>query len=262
MTYLVGVTFPDCVSYGTNGGPRWLTDVITLKSGHERRNQEWEDTRYEYDAALGVKTYDDLRQVIDVFQQARGKLHSFRWKDWLEFEATDEYVEILDDGTGQASKIYGDYVRKLTKLKAGVTLVGATLNSVDLDTGIITFTGLSSGTYTSIDRTNPANVNDTAHGLSTGDRVRITGESGMTEVNNKSFTIEVTGPDDYELVGVDATGYGADGTGGTITIYPVGIGWSGEFDVHVRFDTDTLPVRLDAYNLGSASIPIIEDREE
>jgi len=62
-----------------------------------------------------------------------------------------------------------------------------------------------------ITQANPAVVTtvESAHGLSTGDEIHITGVVGMTEVNDLTFTITVVDADEFSLDGEDSTGHGA-----------------------------------------------------
>lgn len=49
------VVFPDEIAYGSKGGPKFQTTVVTLGSGVERRNQDWSRVRAEYDVSHGIK---------------------------------------------------------------------------------------------------------------------------------------------------------------------------------------------------------------
>ncbi|MBS0342006.1 MAG: phage tail protein, partial [Proteobacteria bacterium] len=56
-----------------------------------------------------------------------------------------------------------------------------------------------------------------AHGLALGTVGRIAAVVGMTEVNNKLFVVDNPDTNDFELAGVDATGYTPYTSGGTFT---------------------------------------------
>lgn len=75
------VLFPTDISRGSQGGPERRTDVVVLGSGHEERNARWADSRRSYNAGYGVKSLDDLNAVISFFEERRGRLHGFRWRD-------------------------------------------------------------------------------------------------------------------------------------------------------------------------------------
>lgn len=151
--------FPSEISYGSRGGPRRLTQVVTLKSGYEERNQSWQHSRRRYDASIGIRNTKHLHDVIDFWEARRGRLYGFRWKDWLDFkssrgrEVPTSVDVILDAGDGaktqfQLVKRYEnggeEYVRPIKKPVAGTVLVSVnnvtvTGWTVDTTTGVITF---------------------------------------------------------------------------------------------------------------------------
>jgi uncharacterized protein (TIGR02217 family) len=154
--------FPTDISRGAQGGPERRTDVVVLGSGFEERNARWANSRRAWNAGYGIKSLDDLHAVIAFFEERRGKLYGFRWKDHADFKscppqsaiaATDQQLGL---GTGaQASfqlvKRYGaDFApwdRTIVKPVAGTVLVAvdgvalalATHFTVNFATGIITF---------------------------------------------------------------------------------------------------------------------------
>ena len=73
--------FPTAISRAAHGGPERRTDVVVLGSGAEERNARWADSRRSYNAGYGVKSLDDLHAVIAFFEERRGRLHGFRWRD-------------------------------------------------------------------------------------------------------------------------------------------------------------------------------------
>lgn len=77
-------------------------------------------------------------------------------------------------------------------------------------------TAVLTGTITGITQANPAVVTVTGHGLATGDAVLIAGVVGMTEVNDRRFTITVLTANTFQLDGEDSTGHTAYTSGGTI----------------------------------------------
>jgi len=62
----------------------------------------------------------------------------------------------------------------------------------------------------------PVVITATSHGYSNGDRVYITGVTGMTEINNREFTVANVTTDTFELSGVDGSGFSAFVSGGTV----------------------------------------------
>ncbi|MXU66322.1 DUF2460 domain-containing protein [Oceanomicrobium pacificus] len=79
--------FPTALSFGAAGGPERRTDIVTLANGHEERNSPWAHARRRYDAGMGLRSLDDLAEVLAFFEARRGQLHGFRWKDWADFKS-------------------------------------------------------------------------------------------------------------------------------------------------------------------------------
>lgn len=75
--------------------------------------------------------------------------------------------------------------------------------------------GTTDKSITGITNANPAVVTSTAHGFTTGNLITITDVLGMTEVNDRSFIINVLNDDNFELVGENSTAHGVYTSGGT-----------------------------------------------
>ena len=74
--------------------------------------------------------------------------------------------------------------------------------------------GVDSISITAITNANPARVTAVAHGFVSGNLVEIVNVGGMTELNDRFFTISVVTDDTFELVGEDATAHGIYTSGG------------------------------------------------
>lgn len=156
------ILFPLDIALKSAGGPQRRTDVVTLGSGREERNARWAHSRRRYDAGYGVKTHQALSQVVAFFEERRGRLHGFRWRDRLDHSsaAPETDVTALDQiiGTGDGvtdtfalSKTYGGiyspYRRPIEKLVSGSVRVAVagddaeegTAFTVDTATGVVTF---------------------------------------------------------------------------------------------------------------------------
>ena len=145
------VRFPLDVALGARGGPERMTDVVTLSSGREERNQRWAQSRRRYNAGYGIKSRADMQTVLAFFEERRGRFHSFLWRDGLDNSSNG--LQPLGTGNGSATqfqlvKRYGaafdPYDRPITKPVAatvdvfadGVATGGF---AVDALTGIVTF---------------------------------------------------------------------------------------------------------------------------
>jgi len=78
------VRFPTEISRGSTSGTERKTQIVVLGSGHEQRNSSWADSRRYYNAGYGIKTLDDLYKVVEFYEERRGRLYGFRWKDRLD----------------------------------------------------------------------------------------------------------------------------------------------------------------------------------
>src|SRR5688572_4756082 len=76
--------FPLDIALKSAGGPERKTEIVALGSGREERNARWAHSRRRYDAGYGVKTLDALSAVVAFFEERRGRLHGFRWRDRLD----------------------------------------------------------------------------------------------------------------------------------------------------------------------------------
>lgn len=83
------VRFPVGISLGAQGGPERRTDVVILGSGFEERNSRWADSRRTYNAGYGVRSLDDLHKVIEFFEERRGRLYGFRWRDHADWKSCE-----------------------------------------------------------------------------------------------------------------------------------------------------------------------------
>jgi uncharacterized protein (TIGR02217 family) len=162
MTAFHEILFPLDISLKSAGGPQRRTDVVVLGSGREERNARWAHSRRRYDAGYGVKTFEALAQVVAFFEERRGRLYGFRFRDRLDHSsaapgaavaATDQEIGTGDGATAAfaLAKTYGSlwspYRRPITKPVAGsvrvavdgTELAEGTEFSVDATTGIVTF---------------------------------------------------------------------------------------------------------------------------
>ena len=104
------VRFPTNISFGSSGGPQRRTEIVTIGSGREHRNQRWANSRRRYDAGYGVKDLDTLHEVVAFFEARRGSLHGFRFRDPLDWKSrsplgeTDAQDQKIGEGDGVATK--------------------------------------------------------------------------------------------------------------------------------------------------------------
>lgn len=83
------------------------------------------------------------------------------------------------------------------------TADSVTENTISVNSDITSF----ASDITNITQANPALVTSPSHGFVNGDLVYIVGVSGMIEVNNRTFTVDNSTTDTFELQGVNSTGF-------------------------------------------------------
>jgi uncharacterized protein (TIGR02217 family) len=156
------VLFPLDIALKSAGGPERRTEIVALGSGREERNARWAHSRRRYDAGYGVKSLEALSAVVAFFEERRGRLHGFRWRDRLDHSsaapgvavsATDQAIGTGDGETGTFALVktygglYAPYQRPIAKPVPGSIRVAVDGSEVaegmaftcDTATGIATF---------------------------------------------------------------------------------------------------------------------------
>lgn len=156
------VRFPVPVALGARGGPERRTDIVTTASGREERNARWAHARRRYDAGSAIRTLTQLEAVLAFFEERRGRLYGFRWRDRIDWKScplaaaprfSDQNLGVGDATTRVFAlrKLYGGayapYWRDIAKPVAGSVKVGVAgvekAEGVDFDvdvaTGLVTF---------------------------------------------------------------------------------------------------------------------------
>lgn len=151
------VRFPVAVSFGATGGPERRTEIVALTSGREQRNLRLAHSRRHFDAGTGVRSLNDLYEIIGFFEARRGAFHGFRFRDPFDMKscrpdqqpaASDQQIGLGDGAATQFQlvKWYGEgpdaYARPVTRPVAGTVRVavdGVETSdfSVDLATGMV-----------------------------------------------------------------------------------------------------------------------------
>jgi uncharacterized protein (TIGR02217 family) len=156
------VRFPLDISRGAQGGPERRTEIVVLGSGAEERNSRWAQSRRTWNAGYGVHSLDALHAIIAFFEERRGRLHGFRWRDPADWKSCapqatpgplDQQIGTGDGATAtfQLTKIYGGsfapWTRTIEKpvagtvsiAVAGIARTAGTHFTVDATTGRVTF---------------------------------------------------------------------------------------------------------------------------
>lgn len=220
--------FPTDISYGSGGGPRFRTEMVTTATGFKHRTSKWAQPLAVFDVGYGIKTTEQMQVLQDFYYEMRGAFHTFKFKNWNDYTQTDHPLVPTGAATLQLAIQRGagfDYhYKKITKPATNITFelngssYGATVN---LTTGVISLISTNTKFITAVTQANPAVVTtNIAHGYANGDIVEIVGVVGMTELNGNLYTVAGATSTTFQLSGIDSTGYTAYSSAGTINKYP------------------------------------------
>lgn len=266
------VQFPTDNSEGTSGGPSFSTIVTTASTGFETRVPMWRVGKYKFTVIYSLKSPAKMIPVVAFFIARAGKSRGFRFKDWSDFQATNEPLTVTGSKFVQLIKTYSSgsisYVRNIYKPQTNLTPTTLKRNNVsyttftlDTTTGLVTLTADSTKNITGITQAAQAVVTATAHGFSNGDYIYFENVQGMTQINGLVGVIQSSTTNTF-TVNIDSTGFNAYSAGGLAEkfIQPSEtLNWSGEFDVPVRFDVDEMDVVQTASEIRDwTSVPLVE----
>lgn len=155
------VQFPLQLAPAVQSAPEFMTDIITIDGGYEKRNQLWSQARRRYDARMGIRSVADANALMYFFQARAGRARGFRLKDIQDYTsnrdgvsnpAWNDQVIGVGDGTRTVFQLIKNYgsggvtqQRDIRKPVSGTVLIGvngaATVGgwSVNTTNGLVTF---------------------------------------------------------------------------------------------------------------------------
>src|SRR5690606_33911600 len=112
------VRFPVKISFGSSGGPERKTDIVEMSTGAEERNSPWLHSRRRYNVAYGIRSMNQIHDVLAFFEARHGMLNSFRYKDWADYKSCgpDDTISPTDQvlGTGDGTEDKFQLVKRYT----------------------------------------------------------------------------------------------------------------------------------------------------
>lgn len=232
------------------------TRLVVMPSGREQRIKQWTFSRRRYQIDVRMRTPTQGATLIAFWEARDGALRGFRFKDWTDYQATNEVLPNTGLPTMQLLKTYTSGSQSRTRnIYAPVASPAVTMRknagafggfTLDTTTGLVTLTALNSKAITAITQAASAVVTvGASHGFAINDRVHFTGVVGMTQINGLVGNVSATAATTI-TVNINSTAFSTYTSGGTASKYMVTtdtFDWAGEFDVPVRFDNQ-------AQNLG------------
>lgn len=91
--------FPENISYNFNVISEFKTDIITAKSGKEQRNTIWENEKLKFKINNENLTNENINEIFNFFKLMKGRSNGFRFKNWANFKATNEFLGIVNNNS-------------------------------------------------------------------------------------------------------------------------------------------------------------------
>lgn len=160
MSFIETPRLNDRVRLGYVAGPEYSTNVVNYKNGNERRNSNWSLPRRKYQVPYTNITPTQYADLVAAFYAAKGQANGLRFKDWLDYSATNQSLGNAPSGTTAVQLIktytYGSslYTRTIKKpvsatvYQAGIAKPGTLATSTGLFTPSTSWTEGQALTWT------------------------------------------------------------------------------------------------------------------
>lgn len=117
------IRFPESISIKSTTSINFNTNITSSKNGKEKRIINRSESIMVYDIVSGVKSKQDIEEVTKLFRLVKGRAIGFRYKDWLDYSAINQQIDIGDGEKTkfQLIKTYTDlnsknkYIREIKK---------------------------------------------------------------------------------------------------------------------------------------------------
>ncbi|HYN46338.1 MAG TPA: DUF2460 domain-containing protein, partial [Allosphingosinicella sp.] len=128
------VRFPIGLGREVSAEPAFSTAIVTTAGGAEQRNSEWAEARLTFDAGPGLRSEEDLHDLLGFFRARRGAAVGFRLEDPFDNSSNGMIGEpgAADQALGMGDgvrtefplvKCYGAQVRRITRPVIGTVRV-------------------------------------------------------------------------------------------------------------------------------------------
>lgn len=144
------IRFPESIAFNSSSILEFNTTIIKAKNGYEQRNINWNSNKMKFNIINGIKTKTELDELITFFKNVKGAGYGFRFKDFTDYQAENQYIGVGNGETKefQLIKAYrvSDnivYYRKITKpvistVRVFINDIESKDFNIDLTTGLIT----------------------------------------------------------------------------------------------------------------------------
>lgn len=209
-------TMPDIYSQGSSFGLGFDTRITALDSGAEERLSR-SPGRRQYEVNLSIWDTAQLMELYKFFLAvARGSLHSFRFKDWLDYATTEDGVTHNGNAvssTDDVLQLVSGRTYRLTKTYTfGNESYTRNLRHIKLNTFVMQRNGADTMDYVLDDVNGLVTIGGTASITSATFGCEFYTQCRFGDDTDKNFQIALYGKDTGELPSVqlieDVTDYG------------------------------------------------------
>lgn len=99
--------FPTDISYGSKGGPGFNTSIMEVDSGQEQRVARRDQEKNIYDAAYGIKSFDQLSTLARFYRARKGCANGYPYKDWVDYTSNPTNPSYRGTGPGTRDQLIG-----------------------------------------------------------------------------------------------------------------------------------------------------------
>lgn len=155
--------FPEGIAQNASGGPVWSTAKGKTSGGKRTTNRRWLYPKHRFKFAMPGRAGAEFEQLRAWFYITGGAADGFRWRDYSDYVCTRDNSSLtpIAGSQWQLNRVYSvgafTFERPIVKPVAGVVVYRTRASvetvasdaTVDVTTGVVTFTGHQAGdTYT------------------------------------------------------------------------------------------------------------------
>jgi uncharacterized protein (TIGR02217 family) len=100
----LNIKLPESISYLSEGGPRFLTNISSSNNLYEYRSQKILEPTMIYKIHYSKLNKYMIQELISFFYITKGRRYSFRFKDFLDFEV------VIQNKNNNTKNIYKNYI--------------------------------------------------------------------------------------------------------------------------------------------------------
>ena len=163
MSAFLEARLADQISYGFQAVPSYMTRIVPMDNGREKRNANWTKAKRRYTSQFMTFTDAQFALLLALFHAVQGSAYGFRFKDWTDYTATLESlgttpganqtpVQLIKTYTNGANSTVRTITRpvagKVTVYQAGVAKAGTFSTTTGLFTPTTNWTAATALTWT------------------------------------------------------------------------------------------------------------------